>query len=209
MPRDTHWDDVYDTKDPGRVSWYAPHLERSLELIAAANLPPTASIIDVGGGVSSLPGDLLDQGFRDVTVLDVSASAVQRARDGLGERASTVRWIVSDVTTAELDEGAYDLWHDRAVFHFLTDEDDRAAYIRQVSRALRPGGRIIVATFGLEGPEKCSGLPVVRYDDASLVRQFGAVFERLECLHDTHETPWGSAQDFVYCLCRRVAEADA
>ena len=163
MDRDGHWNRVYEGKDVDAVSWYAPHLGKSLELIAAADLAPDAAIIDVGGGASTLPADLL-----------------------------------------ELPAERFDLWHDRAVFHFLTDEADRAAYLRQVSRALKPDGRVIVATFGPGGPEKCSGLPVVRYDDVGLQRQFGAQFERVQCLEESHETPWGSEQAFVYCLCRRV-----
>lgn len=206
MDRDAHWNQVYEARDAERVSWYAPHLSRSLELIDEARLGPRAAIIDVGGGASTLPADLLDRGYGDVTVLDIARSALDTARERLGDRADAVSWIVGDVTTVELPARRYDLWHDRAVFHFLTDEADRAAYLAQVSRSLRPGGRIIVATFGPEGPEQCSGLPVVRYDDAGLQRQFGSAFERVRCLEERHETPWGSEQSFVYCLCRRLEE---
>lgn len=207
MEKQAHWDQVYETKAIDRVSWFAPHLSRSLELIEALGLPATAAIIDVGGGASTLPADLLAAGHRNLTVLDISPSALRAARTALGTRASDVTWIAGDVTSAPLPEGAYDLWHDRAVFHFLTDPADRAAYLAQVQRALRPGGWVIVATFGPEGPEKCSGLDVVRYDDAGLVQQFGAAFERVRCLQETHQTPWGGEQGFVYCLCRRVDEA--
>ncbi len=204
MDRDGHWNRVYEGKDVDAVSWYAPHLGKSLELIAAADLAPDAAIIDVGGGASTLPADLLELGYQDVTVLDIAQAAVDAARAGLGERADDVSWVVGDVTTVDFPAERFDLWHDRAVFHFLTDEADRAAYLRQVSRALKPDGRVIVATFGPGGPEKCSGLPVVRYDDVGLQRQFGAQFERVQCLEESHETPWGSEQAFVYCLCRRV-----
>ncbi len=202
-PDEHHWDRVYDTKSVDAVSWYAPHLARSLELIAEAALPLDAHLIDVGGGASTLPTDLLDLGYHHMTVLDISASALDKARALAGDRSLSIRWVVGDITTVDLPEAAYDLWHDRAVFHFLTDPSDRAAYLRQVQRALKPGGRIIVATFGPDGPEKCSGLPVMIYDDVGLQAQFGADFERLHCVEERHETPWGSEQAFVYCLCRR------
>ena len=202
-PDKNHWEKVYGTRPVDAVSWYTPHLTRSLELIAEAALPLDAHIIDVGGGASTLAADLLDLGYTALTVLDLSASALASARASMGERAACVQWTVGDITTAPLPEATYDLWHDRAVFHFLTDPNDRAAYLRQVQHALKPGGRIIVATFGPDGPEKCSGLPVVRYDDVGLQAQFGADFERLHCLEERHETPWGSEQAFVYCLCRR------
>lgn len=207
MSRERHWDRVYETKGPDAVSWYAPHLERSLELIELAGLPASAAIIDVGGGASTLPEDLLDRGFGDITVLDISAKALEAARARLGERAGRVTWAVGDVTRVELPAARYDLWHDRAVFHFLTDAADRRAYVRQVLRALKPGGRIIVATFGPRGPEKCSGLDVVRYDDRSLLRQLGPSFERVRCVEDRHVTPWGTEQEFVYCLGRRLDQA--
>jgi SAM-dependent methyltransferase len=203
MTNEAHWNRVYETKAADRVSWYAPHLEQSLALIGQAALPKDAAIIDVGGGASTLPTDLLALGYTNVAVLDIAQAAIDKAKAQLGARSAEIRWLVGDVTTVPLAEGAYDLWHDRAVFHFLTDERDRAAYVRQVERALRPGGRVIVATFGPGGPDACSGLPVVRYDDPGLVAQFGGVFERLHCLEQTHTTPWGSTQSFVYCLCRR------
>lgn len=204
MTDKAHWDQVYDAKATDAVSWYAPHLAQSLALIDGADLPADAAIIDVGGGASTLPADLLKRGFADISVLDISTAALAKAKAEMGAPAADLKWLVGDITTVELPPASYDLWHDRAVFHFLVDPADRAAYIAQVQRALKPGGRIIVATFGVDGPEKCSGLPVVRYDDAGLIAQFGAVFERIECLQETHTTPWGSAQAFVYCLCRRL-----
>jgi SAM-dependent methyltransferase len=201
--KESHWEQIYGTKYADAVSWYTPHLTRSLELIAEAALPLDAHIIDVGGGASTLTADLLERGYQNLTVLDLSAAALEKARASIGERSGSVRWVVGDVTTVDLPTATYDLWHDRAVFHFLTDPNDRAAYLRQVHHALKPGGRIIVATFGPDGPEKCSGLPVVRYDDVGLQAQFGSDFERLHCLEERHETPWGSEQAFVYCLCRR------
>ena len=204
MSNKEHWNQVYDAKSTDTVSWYAPHLAQSLALIDGADLPADAAIIDVGGGASSLPVDLQTRGFTDISVLDISAAALAKAKAEMGDRAAGLKWLVGDITEVELPPAAYDLWHDRAVFHFLVDPTDRAAYIAQVQRSLKPGGRIIVATFGADGPEKCSGLPVVRYDDAGLIAQFGAVFERVECLEETHTTPWGSTQAFVYCLCRRL-----
>ena len=205
MADEAHWNRVYDTKAANSVSWYAPSLSRSLELIEEAGLGAGHAVIDVGGGASTLPGELLDRGFSEVTVLDISSSALDKAREQLGERAERIRWIAGNVTDAKLPEAAYDLWHDRAVFHFLTAEDDQAAYVRQVSRALKPGGSVILATFGPQGPEKCSGLPVARYDGEAMVRRLGEAFERVRCLEDTHVTPWGAPQQFTYCLCRRRA----
>lgn len=203
MSREDHWNAVYTKKSADGVSWYTPHLERSLELIDGLELPPSATIIDVGGGASTLPEDLLARGYRHIDVLDISQEALRVGRERLGERAGDLRWIVGDVTTEALVPGRYDLWHDRAVFHFLTEETDRMAYTAQVRRALKPDGWLIVATFGPRGPQKCSGLPIVRYDDASLIAQFGGEFERMRCCDDTHRTPWETEQAFVYCLCRR------
>jgi len=207
VSKQDHWDNVYTTKATDRVSWHTPHLGQSLQLIESVGLPPTAGIIDVGGGASTLPADLLDRGYTNLTVLDISGKALEEAQNGLAERASDVKWVVGDVTRAALPEAAYDLWHDRAVFHFLTDPADQEAYVHQVARCLAPGGHVIVATFGIEGPEQCSGLDVVRYDDRSLLARFGATFDRVRCETEVHMTPWGSEQQFVYCLCRRLPDA--
>jgi SAM-dependent methyltransferase len=172
-----HWERVYATKQPNQVSWYRAHLDVSLRLIANAGGRPTARIIDVGGGESTLVDDLLDSGYRDVTVLDLSAKALDVAKLRLGPRAARVTWIQDDVCTYPFRPRAFDVWHDRAVFHFLTDPRDRARYVRQVTRSVRAGGRVIVATFGPQGPTRCSGLDVVRYDAESLHGEFGARFE--------------------------------
>ncbi len=201
---DEHWNQVYDRKGPTGVSWFQPHLGLSLAIIRQLGLPKRARIIDVGGGASTLVDDLLDEGFTDVTVLDLSERALAESRARLGGRASSVHWIVGDVTTVELDAGSYELWHDRAVFHFLTEAAARAKYVHNALRALVPGGHIIVATFALEGPERCSGLEVVRYDADGLHAEFGAPFEKIRSLTESHQTPWGSEQEFVYCYCRRV-----
>jgi SAM-dependent methyltransferase len=202
-PKQGHWDKVYGSKNPTEVSWYQPHLEQSLELIRRTDVKPDAAIIDVGGGASTLVDDLLDGGYHNITVVDISDDALAVAKRRLGPRAAHVTWLVGDITTMNLPAGAYDLWHDRAVFHFLTDEVQRKAYIEQVCCAVRKDGFVIVATFGPEGPEKCSGLPVSRYSSDELHDAFGGAFQLLEHREEHHRTPWGTEQEFVYCLCAR------
>ena len=202
MDTKTHWDRVYTTKAPDAVSWYRAHLETSLALIEQAVDARSASIIDVGGGESTLVDDLLLRGYKNVTVLDVSQSAIDLTKSRLGAAAEQVRWLVADIAKIELEPGAYDLWHDRAVFHFLTDREQRTAYVRQVARSVKPGGHIIVSTFGPEGPTRCSGLEVMRYDAESLHREFGARFRLIESSKEVHHTPFGTTQQFLYCYCR-------
>ena len=161
-----------------------------------------AEIIDAGGGEATLVDDLLDRGYRFVSVLDISPVALDAAKARLGERAKAVSWLCGDATTFGFARHAYDVWHDRAVFHFLTDPKDRAAYVRQVARAVRPGGYVIVATFGPEGPTKCSGLDVMRYDPNALHEEFGASFRLLKHLTEMHQTPAGATQQFTYCYCK-------
>lgn len=198
----SHWENVYTTKVPEQVSWYRPHLETSLEIVERVAPDRSASIIDVGGGESTLVDDLLARGYQNVAVLDVSPTAIDVTKRRLGRAANSVDWLIGDITSVELPFSAYGVWHDRAVFHFLTALEQRAAYVRQASRAVKPGGYVLVSTFGLEGPTKCSGLDVARYDTASLHAQFGVRFRLLESLKELHETPFGAAQQFVYCLCR-------
>lgn len=198
----THWDKVYQSKAPATVSWYRAHLERSLELIERVAPDRSAAIIDVGGGESTLVDDLLTKGYRNITVLDISPMAIEFSRKRVGEPARQVTWLTADITQAALPPKHYDVWHDRAVFHFLTAADQRAAYVRQVSEAMKPGGHVIVATFGPEGPEKCSGLSVVRYDADSLHDEFGARFRLIESATELHQTPLGTTQQFLYCLCK-------
>lgn len=198
-----HWDSVYTAKAPDSVSWYRPHLDRSLAFFDAAKLDHDAAVIDVGGGASTLVDDLLDRGYSNITVLDISEAALQVTRARLGDRASRVTWICADVTEARLPEGAYEFWHHRAVFHFLRDADARARYVEAVRRALKPGGHIVVATFGPHGPEKCSGLDVLRFTPAALHAEFGPDFSKVADRTEMHSTPWGAEQEFVYCYCRR------
>lgn len=202
MNAKAHWEDVYRSRAVDEVSWYRPHLDVSLSLIESAAPDRGSAIIDVGGGEATLVDDLVARGYGDVTVLDISQAAIDVARARLGPAAAPVHWITGDITNVQLEAARYDLWHDRAVFHFLTQADDRAAYVRQVARAVKPGGHVIVATFGPEGPEKCSGMDVVRYDAGTLHGEFGAKFRLLDSVTELHETPWGTPQQFMYCFCR-------
>jgi 2-polyprenyl-3-methyl-5-hydroxy-6-metoxy-1,4-benzoquinol methylase len=202
MDTKTHWDKVYTTKAPEAVSWYRPHLETSLALIERTARGSFSSIIDIGGGESTLVDDILARGYRKIDVLDVSQTAIDVTKKRLGKAAQRVNWIAGDVTEVPLDADAYDVWHDRAVFHFLTNPADRIAYVRQVARAVRPGGHVIVSTFGPEGPTKCSGLEVIRYDANSLHGEFGGRFRLVESSKELHQTPFGTTQQFLYCYCR-------
>lgn len=202
MTASEHWDHVYETKGD-RTSWFRPTLERSLAIIDGLALPAGSTAIDVGSGTSTLIDNLLERGFSSVTANDLSHVALEKIRERLGDNVDRAEFVLGDITKVELAANAYDLWHDRAVFHFLVDPEDRRAYIRQVLHALRPNGRIIIATFGPQGPEQCSGLDVVRYDERSLHAEFGTqAFEKLGHEHERHETPWGTEQEFVYCYCR-------
>src|SRR5580700_1590242 len=202
MDTKTHWEKVYKSKAPEAVSWYRPHLERSLALIELAAKYSSAAIIDVGGGESTLIDDLLLRGYNNLTVLDISQTAIDVNKKRLGLPAEQVRWLVADITEIDLQPASYDLWHDRAVFHFLTAPELRLAYVRQVARAVKPGGHVIVSTFGSEGPTKCSGLDVVRYNADSLHGQFGVRFRLVESTKEMHRTPFGSNQQFLYCYCK-------
>jgi len=202
MDSQTHWDRIYKEKAPDAVSWYRPHLETSLDLIKKLALERTAAIIDVGGGESTLVDDLVAHGYQDITVLDISQTALDANRKRLADLSNHVKWIVGDITRIDLQPAAYDVWHDRAVFHFLTAPTDRAAYVRQVAQSVKQGGHVIVSTFGPEGPAKCSGLNVVRYDAESLHNEFGVHFRLLGSTKELHKTPFGTTQQFLYCYCR-------
>ncbi len=202
MNVETHWEKIYREKAPDAVSWYRPHLETSLALIERAAPERGVSIIDVGGGESTLVDDLLAHGYQNITVLDVSQTAIAVTKKRLGSAAEEVQWVTADIVNGELAPNAYDVWHDRAVFHFLAAMDQRVAYVRQVARAVKPGGHVLVSTFGPEGPTKCSGLEVVRYDAESLHAEFGVRFRLLDSIKEFHNTPFGTTQQFLYCLCR-------
>ena len=202
MDTKRHWEKVYTANAPDSVSWYRAHLETSLALIERAAVARSASIIDIGGGESTLVDDLLYRGYKNLTVLDVSRTAIEVTKKRLGAASEQVRWLLGDIVEIELEPLGYDLWHDRAVFHFLTAPERRLAYVRQVTRAVKPGGHVIVSTFGPQGPTKCSGLEVIRYDAKSLHGEFGGRFRLVESSKELHQTPLGTAQQFLYCYCR-------
>ena len=195
LNRQAHWQRVYKEKGENQVSWFQERPTISLELIEAAGLDRSSAIIEIGGGASRLVDVLGETGYRDLTVLDVSESAVSIAKMRLGERAAMVKWIVADVTQWQPTR-SYDLWHDRAAFHFLTDESDRSAYIDRLTKAVRPGGHAIIGTFALDGPERCSGLPVVRYDATQLSAALTPAFALVDMRRDDHKTPWGRHSAF-------------
>lgn len=197
-----HWESVYAAKAPDRVSWFRPHLERSLQFLDAAQLPSDAAVIDVGGGASTFVDDLQDRGYSDITVLDLSSTALEASRARLGERGSRVHWLCANVLETCLPESAYEFWHDRAVFHFLTDRAARIKYIETVRRSLKTGGHIVVATFGPHGPETCSGLGVARFTPSGIHAAFGNDFAKVGEAEEIHQTPLGTEQEFVYCYCR-------
>lgn len=204
MDTKNHWDKIFSSKKTEEMSWSQVDASRSLELIRLAGVGPSSNIIDVGSGESVLIGQLIKLGFHHLTVLDISDAGIARAKKKLGPTGNSVNWMVSDVLTAELKAGYFDCWHDRAVFHFLTEDTQRATYARRLRESLKPGGFAIVATFSLSGPEKCSGLPVMRYSCESLQSALGNDgFELIKCVEETHATPWGKPQDFVYNLFRR------
>jgi ubiquinone/menaquinone biosynthesis C-methylase UbiE len=203
MNSKTHWEHIYETKDPTQVSWYQPHAQLSFQFIQRTGIQPTDHVIDVGGGASPLVDDLLAAGFQHVTVLDISATALNLARQRLGARAADVNWLEADITQADLPAQAYAVWHDRAVFHFLTRPDDRQRYVQQVRHAVKSGGHVIIATFALDGPQECSGLDVMRYNPESLQHEFGDDFELVDDLRESHHTPFNTEQRFIYCQCRK------
>jgi SAM-dependent methyltransferase len=202
--RQAHWQNVYIKKGENEVSWFQENPAPSLELIAQVGATPTSAILDIGGGASRLVDHLIDRGFQDVTVLDLSEAALESAKARLGALAAKVHWIVADATGWE-PQNAYDIWHDRAAFHFLTEDRDRAAYVARLERALRTGGYAVVATFALDGPERCSGLPVVRYDSASLGQILGPAFQFVHTRRHVHTTPWGSDQSFQFSVFRHCS----
>jgi len=202
MDAKRHWEQVYRTKPATAVSWYQPEATLSVDLIKRVVSDLATPIIDVGGGASTLVDGLLEAGYSDVTVLDLAGSALSAAQERLGKRASRVKWVEANVLSAAFVEGRYGLWHDRAVFHFLTDPTDRERYVAQSQRAVRQGGHVIVASFGPDGPPRCSGLDVVRYTPASMHAEFGNAFTLVDSVREEHHTPTGAIQAFVYCLCR-------
>jgi 2-polyprenyl-3-methyl-5-hydroxy-6-metoxy-1,4-benzoquinol methylase len=195
--RQAHWQNVYATKAEKEVSWFQENPAPSLEFIAAAGIARDASIIDVGGGASRLVDSLLEKGFQRIAIMDLSANALKEAKKRLGRRADGIDWIAADVTTWE-PSSMYDLWHDRAAFHFLTEAADRIAYVVRLKKAVRAGGHVIIATFAPDGPEKCSGLPIVRYDPVGVASALGVEFDMVDSKRHDHVTPGGNTQRFHF-----------
>ena len=196
-----HWESIYRTKKPGELSWHQEKPETSLNLIVETGIERGAGIIDVGAGDSKLVDNLLDLGFRNITVLDVSPTALERAKKRLGSRADTVKWVISDVREFETGD-RYDLWHDRAVLHFLANEEDVNNYVAVVRRVLKPGGYFIVSAFSLNGPKKCSGLDIRQYSEGTMKKLFSD-FEHLKSFEEVHVTPWGASQMFLCSVFRK------
>ena len=204
MQSKDHWEKVYTTKPADAVSWFQEHAENSLRLIQETGVATNATIIDIGGGASTLVDDLLAKGYSNLSVLDLSAAAMLVAQKRLGAQAKQVKWLEADITKIELPVHAFDVWHDRAVFHFLTSPKDRNAYVQAVLHAVKPGGHVIVATFAEDGPLQCSGLPVKRYNKDELHAEFGEEFTLTQHGKESHHTPFGTVQQFTYCYCRKL-----
>ena len=198
-----HWESVYATKRKDEVSWFQARAGRSLALIGDAAPNKACAIIDVGGGASSLAGDLIEAAYRDVSVLDIASAALERARARLGKASSKIEWIVADITKWQPPR-RWNVWHDRAVFHFLISPEDQVAYIRALDAATAPGAGIVISTFALDGPQKCSGLPVERYSAATLAARLGNAFKLEKESREDHRTPGGAVQKFSYALMRKV-----
>ena len=201
-PRREHWETVFREKEEGEVSWFQERPKTSLDLIARTGLDGSAKIVDVGGGASRLVDGLLDAGYSDVVVVDIAEAALAKARERLGERAERVRWIARDLLQW-IPDTTFDVWHDRAVFHFMVRPEDRAVYLANMRRAVKPGGHVIIATFAKNGPEKCSGLPVQRYEPDELAAQLGSEFRLVESMHEEHATPAGKMQAFQFSRFQR------
>lgn len=204
MLRKTHWENVYETKPSDTVSWYEAVPTQSMAMLAVAGLSVDSSVVDVGGGDSLLAGVLVDRGIRSVTVVELSRAALARAQARIGDKASRVTWLEGDITTLALPSAAYDIWHDRAVFHFLTDPDDRARYTAAAARSVRLGGAVVIGTFALDGPTRCSGLEVARYSPEGLAAEFGDAFVLRHGIEDVHRTPSGAEQRFAWAVLTRV-----
>ncbi len=200
----THWEEVYETKDSNEVSWFQEHPELSLQFIERTSIDNSGQVIDVGGGASTLVDNLLDRGYQNITVLDISAAALHVAQERLGLKANAVTWLESDITQVQLPHQFYDVWHDRAVFHFLTRATDRQQYVEAVTHSVKAGGHVIIATFGVDGPSRCSNLEVVRYNSDSLYDEFGDNFDLVHSTRESHKTPFGTEQNFIYCYCRKA-----
>lgn len=202
LEKKDHWEHIYSTKAEDEVSWFQPYPKTSMEFVDLFNLPLDANIIDIGGGDSHFVDALLDNGYQNIYVLDISANAIERAKQRLGARASKVNWIVSDVTEFE-PSVQFDFWHDRAAFHFLTTEDKIYKYAAIAEDAIKKDGYLILGTFSENGPKKCSGLEIKQYSEASMSARFEIGFEKIKCIIEDHTTPFNTTQNFLFCSFRR------
>lgn len=203
MDKTEHWENVYQSKSSADVSWYEPDPKQSVDMIVGASGTSHGRVIDIGGGQSFLVDRLLDVGFSQIAVLDISRTAIEATKARLGERASRVEWIVADITQRD-SLGEFDIWHDRAVFHFITDPDDRMRYLELLKRSLPIGGHFIVGTFAKGGPEKCSGLAICQYDAATMQDELGRSFVPVNDCEYLHTTPSGKPQQFFFGVYKRV-----
>jgi ubiquinone/menaquinone biosynthesis C-methylase UbiE len=201
-----HWEKIYRTRELNEVSWYQPKPETSLEFLKEFNIPTTAKVIDIGGGDSFLVDHLLDLGYEDVSVLDISETAIERAKKRLGDRAKKVKWIVSDAAAFTPIE-KYDFWHDRATFHFLTDEEDITSYLETAQRYINPTGVLVIGTFSEQGPKKCSGIEIRQYSEVSMANRLKNFFEKIRCISIDHKTPFDTIQNFVFCSFKKLQTA--
>ena len=204
--RKKHWENIYQTKELKDVSWFQPTPETSLDFFKQFNVPKTAKVIDIGGGDSFLVDHLLDLGYQDISVLDISAAAIDRAKQRLGERAKNVKWIVADAATFKPNE-KYDFWHDRAAFHFLTDEQEISNYLQTAQESINPTGVLVIGTFSEQGPKKCSGIEIKQYSETTMTDRLKKFFEKIKCITVDHKTPFDTIQNFVFCSFRKLQTA--
>jgi ubiquinone/menaquinone biosynthesis C-methylase UbiE len=206
LDRKKHWENIYQTKDLKDVSWYQPTPTTSLDFLKQFNISTTAKIIDIGGGDSFLVDHLLDLGYTDLTVLDISAASLDRAKQRLGDRATKVKWIVADAATFKPTE-QYDFWHDRAAFHFLTQEQEITNYIDTIQKSIKPTGVLVIGTFSEQGPKKCSGIDIKQYSETTMTDRLKKFFEKVKCITVDHQTPFDTIQNFIFCSFKKLATA--
>ena len=204
--RKNHWENIYNTKELKDVSWFQVRPETSLDFFKQFNVPFTAKIIDIGGGDSLLVDHLLDLGYQDISVLDISESAIERAKIRLGQKANTVKWIVADAATFVPTE-QYDFWHDRAAFHFLTEENEISNYLETAQKSINPKGILVIGTFSEQGPKKCSGIEIKQYSETSMTDRLKIFFEKIKCITVDHITPFDTIQNFVFCSFKKLNTA--
>lgn len=202
--RKKHWENIYQTKELKEVSWFQPTPETSLSFFKEFDVPRNAKVIDIGGGDSFLVDHLLDLGYQDITVLDISSAAINRAKQRLGELADNVKWIVSDATIFQPAE-TYDFWHDRAAFHFLTDEQEVSSYLDTAAKSINPSGTLVIGTFSEQGPQKCSGIEIKQYSEKTMTKRLKHHFEKIKCITVDHKTPFDTVQNFVFCSFKKLA----